>query len=160
MIGVAAAALDFDPPAPLERLIATLAGAAAPCALFALGVTVALRPLKRVPGELPALIGIKLVAHPAIALALLNVMGDFDPIWTGTGVLMASLPPAATIYVLAVQYRTYVLRGSSAILLGTAASVVTVTIVLYLVTHGLLPGTGAIASRGQPAAHQGPAEER
>ena len=159
MVGVAAAALNFVPPAPLERLIASLSAAAAPCALFALGVTVALRPLKRVPGELPVLIAIKLVVHPAIALILLNVMGDFDPVWIGTGVLTASLPPAATIYVLAVQYRTYVLRGSSAILLGTAASVVTVTGVLYLVTHEILPGTGGIVSGGQPATHQGAAED-
>jgi hypothetical protein len=50
-----------------------------------------------------------------------------------------SLPPAATIYVLATQYDTYVLRASSAILLGTAASVFTVTGVLYLIAHDLLP---------------------
>jgi predicted permease len=58
-----------------------------------------------------------------------------------TAVLLASLPPAATIYVLAVQYQTYVLRGSSAILIGTAASVFTVTGVLYLITHSILPVT-------------------
>ena len=49
------------------------------------------------------------------------------------------LPPAATIYVIASQYQTYVLRASSAILLGTAVSVLTVTAMLYLITHDLLP---------------------
>lgn len=166
ILGVLAAALKFEPPEPLERMIAALAASAAPAALFALGVTVALRPLERVPGELSVLIGIKLLLHPAIALALLNLTGDFDPVWIGTGVLMASLPPAATIYVLAVQYRSYVLRGSSAILLGTAASVVTVTGVLYLVTNGVLPGTEGLSpvrdavSGGEAAADQGFPQQR
>ena len=60
-------------------------------------------------------------------------------VWIYTGVMMASLPPAATIYVIARQYNTYILRGTSAILLGTAASVLTVTGVLYLISNGLLP---------------------
>ncbi len=34
---------------------------------------------------------------------------------------------------------TYILRGSSAILLGTAISVPTVTALLYLISNGLLP---------------------
>jgi predicted permease len=117
-----------------------LAGSAAPCALFALGITVASRPLKRVPLELPFLIAVKLVAHPLLAFAILTWIGGFQRLWIETAVLMASLPPAATIYVIATQYNVYVLRASSAILLGTAASVFTVTGILYLVTHGLLPG--------------------
>jgi len=73
------------------------------------------------------------------AFAILTWVGGFEPIWIHTGVLMASLPPAATTYVIARQYNTYILRGSAAILLGTAASVPTVTLVLYLITSGRLP---------------------
>ena len=40
---------------------------------------------------------------------------------------------------LASQYQVYVERASSAVLIGTIASVVTVTALLYLVTHDLLP---------------------
>ncbi len=139
LLGVAGAALQFRPPDPVDRLLAALGNAAAPCALFALGVTVACRPLKRVPGELPVLIAMKLVVHPLVVLAILGWIGGFQQIWVKTAVLMASLPPAATIYVLAAQYETYVQRASSAILIGTGVSVVTVTAVLYLLTHGLLP---------------------
>ena len=139
LIGVAGAAIEFRPPGPLHRLLELLSGSAAPCALFALGVTVASRPLERVPAELPVLILVKLVLHPVLALAILSWIGGFERLWVETAVLMASLPPAATIYVLATQYQTYILRGSSAILLGTAASVVTVTGVLYLITNDLLP---------------------
>jgi malonate transporter and related proteins len=139
LAGVAGAALEVAPPAPVERLLDVLSAAAAPCALFALGVTVALRPLKRVAGELPMLIAVKLAVHPVIAYGLLTWVGGFEPVWVYTGVLMASLPPAATIYVVASQYRIYVYRASSAILIGTAASIPTVTAVLYLVTEGMLP---------------------
>ena len=139
LAGVAGAAFEFRPPEPIERLLTVMSGSAAPCALFALGVTVASRQLKRVPAELPVLILVKLALHPALVLAILSFVGGFDEVWVETAVLMASLPPAATIYVIATQYETYVLRASSAILIGTAASVFTVTGVLYLITHDLLP---------------------
>jgi len=139
IVGVLGAVFELRPPEPVDRLLTLLQNAAAPCALFALGVTVALRPLERVPRELPVLVAIKLIVHPIIAWLLLTWIGGLNETWIYTGVLMASLPPAATIYVIATQYHTYVLRGSSGILLGTAASVVTVSVVLYLISNGLLP---------------------
>jgi malonate transporter len=45
-IGAVAAAYHFEPPVAVERLLAFLYTSAAPCALFALGVTVALRPMQ------------------------------------------------------------------------------------------------------------------
>ena len=51
---------------------------------------------------------------------------------------MASLPPAANVFVIAGQYRVYMERASSAILIGTVTSVFTVTLVLYLVRNDLL----------------------
>ena len=59
---------EFEPPIALDRLMGYLQGSAAPCALFLLGVTVALRRGGRVPWEVPVLGLIKLVVHPAIAL--------------------------------------------------------------------------------------------
>ena len=48
-LGVASAAIHFEPPVALDRLMQFLQNAAAPCALFALGVTVALRPMQTHP---------------------------------------------------------------------------------------------------------------
>jgi malonate transporter len=59
-LGIAAAAFHFQTPGPLQRIIDFLSGAAAPCALFAMGVTIALRPLTRVPTEVPWLLFVKL----------------------------------------------------------------------------------------------------
>ena len=52
--------------APFERLIDYLAQAAAPCALFAMGVTMALRPIKRIPVEIGYIVPIKLIVHPVL----------------------------------------------------------------------------------------------
>jgi predicted permease len=120
-------------------MLTFLRNSAAPTALFAVGVTVALQPVGRSAPELPVLIFMKLVVHPLMAWAVLTTLGGFDPVWVKTAVLMACLPPAATIFVAAQQYQVYVARAASAILFGTAVSVLTVTAVLWLVTHDLIP---------------------
>ena len=63
-LGVASAAVHFQPPVALDRLMQFLQNAAAPCALFTLGVTVALRPLKKMPWEVPFLTLVKLAVAP------------------------------------------------------------------------------------------------
>ncbi|WP_321340851.1 AEC family transporter [Breoghania sp.] len=140
ILGVGAAAIEFKAPAALDTLLTFLRSAAAPCALFALGVTVAIRPMGRIPGELPILLFIKLILHPLLVLLLLNWIGGFSPLWVATAVLMACLPPAANVFVMATAYQTYVQRASAIVLLGTLASVVTVTAFLYAITNNLLPG--------------------
>ena len=141
VLGVASAALHFQPPVALDRLMQFLQNAAAPCALFALGVTFALRPVERIPWEVPFTVAIKTVAHPAIVLAYLSLLGPFDPIWTYTAVLMAALPPALNVFIMERQYDTWVLQASGSVLLGTFCSVITLTTVMWLVKTGALPLT-------------------
>ena len=138
-LGLMAATTHFVAPAPVETMLQFLKNAAAPSALFTLGVTVALRPLKTVPVELPALIGIKLVLHPLIVWLMLSWLGDFGWEWTMTAVLMAALPPALNVFVIANQYKVYVEQASTAILVGTVLSVGTVTGLLWLMGNHVLP---------------------
>ena len=137
--GVIAAYFQFQPPGPVDQLLTFLRSAAAPAALFAMGVTVALRPLKRVPWELPGILFVKLIIHPIIVVVMLNLIGVNDPVWVSTAILMAALPPALNVFILAQQYDTYVQRASSSVLIGTVVSVFTVTAVLFLVKEGLVP---------------------
>lgn len=136
--GGLAAYLHWAPPAPVMKLVELLSGSAAPCALFMLGVTVALRPVKRVPVELPALLFVKLIVHPALVFAIFWTVGGFDRLWVATAVLMASLPPALNVFVMASQYNAYVERASTTILVGTIASVATVTGLLALIVSGAI----------------------
>jgi malonate transporter len=138
-LGVASAAVHFRPPVALDRLMQFLQNAAAPCALFTLGVTVALRPLKKMPWEVPFLTAVKLMLHPMLVFLLLSLFGPFDQTWVYTAVLMAALPPALNVFVFARQYDTWVEQASGAVLVGTLVSVVTLTTVMWMVKTGALP---------------------
>jgi predicted permease len=138
-LGIAAAAYRIEPPEAVDRLLQFLYTSAAPCALFALGVTVALRPLERMPREVPWLIAVKLVLHPVLILLLLPLFGTFSETWVSTAVLMAALPPALTAFVFARQYGTWIEQASSVVLIGTLASVATLTAVMWLVKAHALP---------------------
>ena len=81
-----------------------LQNAAAPCALFALGVTVALRPLQKMPWEVPMLVRGQAALHPVLVFLLLSLFGPFERTWVYTAVLMAALPPALNVFVFARQY--------------------------------------------------------
>jgi malonate transporter and related proteins len=138
-VAVLAAYVKWQPPEALDTLINFLSRAAAPCALFALGVTVALRPYEGVPKELPIHLCIKLVLHPLLVWLVLSAVGDFPPAWVYTAMLMAALPPAGNVFVMARHYDVYVQRASSGVLVGTIVSVVTVTTLMYLIVNRLIP---------------------
>ncbi|MEO0327641.1 MAG: AEC family transporter [Pseudomonadota bacterium] len=139
IIGVCAAAVQFSPPDALQRLISYLAQAAAPCALFAMGVTLALRQLKRVPLSLSYIVPIKLIVHPLSMYVGLSWAGNFDSDWVFAAVLLASLPIATNVYVIAQQYDVWVERASASIMITTGLSVFTVSALLYAITTGILP---------------------
>jgi hypothetical protein len=136
--GVLAAAFEFQPPKAVNTMLLYLSNAAAPCALFAMGVNIALRPVGRIPLELPLVLSVKLVLHPVLVFLLLSWLGGFEPLWVATAVLMSCLPPATNVFVIAQQYGTYVQRASSFVLIGTAVSIVTVTAFIWALTTGFL----------------------
>ncbi len=139
IVGVLAAAIEFQPPGWIDRMLTFLSGAAAPCALFAMGVSVALRKVRRFPTEMTILLPIKLIFHPLLVYFLLSAVGGIPQTWIYTAILMACLPPAANVFVVAQQYDIYVERASSAVMIGTLLSVVTVTMFLYFITQDMLP---------------------
>lgn len=139
LLGVLAAAFHFRAPMALDRLLEIVSRAAAPCALFAMGVTLALRPIRRMPRSIGPIVLLKLIVHPLLCYTLLSLIGDFPTIWVWTAVLLASLPTATNVYVIAQQYGVWVERASASILVTTVASVATVTVLLYVIRSGVLP---------------------
>jgi malonate transporter and related proteins len=136
--GALVAALHIHLPAAIDNTLLFLQNAAAPTALFVLGVTVALRPFGRVPWEVPGVVAAKLLIHPLVVFGLMLLMGPFAQPWAATAVLMASLPPALNVFVIARQNETWVEPASVAVLIGTFASVVTLTSVMWLIQSGRL----------------------
>lgn len=139
VLGVLSAAIHFEPPVALDRLMQFLQNAAAPCALFVLGVTVALRPFPRLHWDVPAIVPIKLVLHPLIVFFVLSWLGPFNASWTYAAVLMAALPPALNVFILSRQYDVWVEEASGSVMIGTIVSVVTLTGVMWMIKSGMLP---------------------
>lgn len=137
--GFLAAGTGFKPPLVLQTMIDNLAQAAAPCALFAMGVTLALRPLKRVPVEIPYIVPAKLMVLPVLMYFYLSFTGNYPEVWVATALLLAALPTATNVFVIAQQYSTWQERASATVLITTVISVVTVSGLLYLIKSGAFP---------------------
>ena len=138
-LGFAASWYQYAPPPAIDNMLRYMANAAPACALFALGVTVALQPLKRINWDLPFITAAKLILHPLIVLGVLLLMGGFSPTWIQVAVLMAALPTAANVFVMASHYETYIDGTSSAILFNTLISLGTISILLIIRSTGHLP---------------------
>ena len=95
--------------------------------------------LKRVPVELSWLVPIKLVIHPLVVWLFLGFVSDVDDAWVQSAMLMASLPAATNVFVIAQQYQVWVERATATVLVTTVLSVATVTLLLYLLSTGHLP---------------------
>lgn len=126
-LGILASLSGVKLPAVAMDFTTLLGSAAAPCALFALGSSLVGRKIAGAVAETGFVTVVKLVVHPvAVWIAMFHVF-TIDPDWAWAAVIASTMPVAATVFVLAQQYETYVARSSSAILVSTVISVVTVT---------------------------------
>jgi malonate transporter and related proteins len=132
LLGALFSAVAAGLPTPLENFTELLGGAAGPCALFALGATLASQRISSGLGEVSYMTAFKLFIHPAAMWFATTRIFDVDPLWATVATLGAALPVAANVFIVARQYDTYVERTSSAILVSTAVSVVTVSALLVV----------------------------
>ena len=130
--GVLVSAVSLGLPTPIENFTDLLGRAAGPCALFALGATLASFPISSGISEVSYMTFFKLLIHPAAIWFATTRLFDVDPLWASVAILGAALPVAANVFIVAEQYDTYVERVSSAILVSTAISVVTVSALLTI----------------------------
>lgn len=130
--GLAASALRLSPPTPVTNFLDLLGGTAGPCALFALGATLAGRKVAGGAAEISYMTSMKLVLHPAALFFTTTFFFDVQPLWATAALLGAALPIAANVFIVARQYDVYVVRTSSAILVSTAISMISVSILLVI----------------------------
>ncbi len=138
LLGILAAVTELPVPVAIDTVLDMLKNSAAPAALFTMGVVVAHRSVRVQGPGVPLFLMIKLLLHPLLVYFMMQWLGPFDPVWQNTAILMACLPPALNVYVLASDYKTYVQEASSIVLLGTILAIFTVTATLYLVEAGWL----------------------
>lgn len=134
VLGLGWSALHLPIPAPMNSFLTTLGAAATPCALFAIGASLAGKSAERlvVAGWLSFA---KLVLHPAAVAVAALLIFPVEPYAASVMIATAALPVAGNVYMLAQHYGVAPARVSASILLSTLVSVVTVSAVIAWVQH-------------------------
>ncbi|MET4103028.1 malonate transporter [Roseovarius sp. MBR-78] len=116
-------------PAPMNAFLALLGGAATPCALFAIGASLAEKTAER-PHVAAWLSSCKLVLHPAaVAVSALWVF-ELPGYAAAVVIAAAALPVAGNVFIIAQSYGVAPRRVSSAIFLSTGAALISVSVVI------------------------------
>ena len=132
-LGLIVSAFSVPIPRFVNDFLSILGAAATPGALFAIGASLASKSAERV-----AIAGWlsfnKLILHPAAVAVAALFLFDVDPYAAGVMIAAAALPVAGNVYILAQHYGVAPTRVSASILISTALSVVTVSLVIAWVT--------------------------
>ena len=123
-------------PKPIGNFLDLMAAAAGPAALFALGLSLFGRKLLGDVAEVAWLTALKLLVHPMMTYVLATYIFALEPIWAKSAVILSALPVGALVFVVAQQYDVYVQRASSAIVVTTALSVLTISMLLIWLQVG------------------------
>lgn len=131
-LGIAVSAVGLPIPTPVEKWLDLLGAAAAPCALFAIGLFLSDKSVRSGLTEAGCATVIKLLLQPLAAWLVLPLFVDPGSVPGQVALLMAALPTAANAFVLAKQFDIAVEQNSASVLLSTAFSVITVSALLVL----------------------------
>jgi malonate transporter and related proteins len=135
LAGIAYGQTGLAVPGAAERFLALLGGAAAPCALFALGASLTAFEIRGDLKETLAIVGMKLLVHPAIMAVLAFYVFELPPLAAAVAILTAACPVGANVFIMSRQYDIYLGRSASAVLISTALSVATLTFLLAILRH-------------------------
>ena len=129
-LGMVYSGAGLPMPVPVEKWIDLLGAAAAPCALFAIGLFLSDKSVKSGLVEAGLMTIIKLLVQPVLAFLILPFFVDLHSVAGKVALLMAALPTAANAFVLARQFDISVEQNTATVLLSTGFSVVTVSALL------------------------------
>ena len=123
-------------PIVVDRALALLALAAAPCGLIMLGASLAHVGFRgHWQQGLIAATG-KLLVLPLVVYAAGHWVFQLEPLWLTIATLDACMPAGANVYLIAQRYAVGVGRATNAVVLSTVGSVVTVSAALILLGDG------------------------
>lgn len=134
-LGLGWSALALPLPVPAAEFLSVLGAAATPCALFAIGASLAGRSTERL-AVAAWLSSAKLVLHPAAVAVAALVIFPVEPAAALVMVVAAALPVAGNVFILARHYGTAPQRVSTAILVSHVAAVATLPLVIALLQGG------------------------
>jgi hypothetical protein len=130
VLGLAVGSSGWTLPTPIADSTALLGRAALPAALFAMGASLAGYAIRGALGLALAIVGLKTVLQPLVVWLLVDYVFAIASPWSDTAILLAAMPTGVNAYLFATRYRTGEAEAATAILLSTAASLVTVSLIL------------------------------
>ncbi|MGE5145524.1 MAG: AEC family transporter [Candidatus Eiseniibacteriota bacterium] len=136
ILGFICGLLGWRLPAPVDTLFKTFGTAAAPCALFAMGATLAQYRIAGNIAESLALVALKLVVHPLVVFLLATYVFELEPIPRLVAVVLAGMPSGVNSFLFANRYETGVATATTSIFLSTGLSMISSTIILALFSVG------------------------
>lgn len=139
-IGWAIGGVKF--PAVVVSYLGLLADALAPCALFAIGLSLRLETVRSDAAIIALCTLVKLLVMPALVLILVRWV-DLHPVFAVAAVVCAAVPTAKISYVLADQYGIEKTLVAEIISVTTSLSALTLIGWLFLLGH-LYPGVFGI----------------
>lgn len=137
-VGLSWSALSLPYPHWLDRLMELPGQAASPVGLFAAGLALS---NVRIAGNLThasLAIFLKLLLLPIIVYLCSRHVFDLPDMWVGTATIMAALPSGMIGYSYASQYGVGARRAATTVLLSTALSAISLSLVLILFQTGTL----------------------
>jgi predicted permease len=130
--GAALSAAGLALPTAALGFLNLLGSAAGPCALVALGAALALSPAGGVAADVALVTLAKLLLNPLLAWLAGRYLIPLPPERLAAVTLLAAMPTAASVFVLAQHYELWTLRASTSVLLTHVGSVATLGFLLYL----------------------------
>tara|TARA_E500000305_G_scaffold110835_1_gene120203 strand:+ start:3440 stop:4378 length:939 start_codon:yes stop_codon:yes gene_type:complete len=118
-------------PQPVVDITGFLGRAALPCAVFAMGASLA---LYRISGAIwEAFVGsvLKLIAFPAITYVIATHLFVMDTLWRDIAVIMAALPVGVNVYLFADRYDAGAPAAATSMLISTFLSFGTIGLLLH-----------------------------
>lgn len=132
LLGLGANLLGLRLWAPVAWLGGGMSLVAIPCALLALGASLAGYRLEGQLAPATVLTVVKLILHPLLAwIIVVPILGLGAP-WAPVAVVMAGMPSGAMVYLFGARYETASEVAASTVVLSSGLSVLTLTVVLVL----------------------------
>ena len=102
---------------------------------MALGASLALSPSGGARIDVALVAALKLLVNPLLVWLVAGLLLPDDPIKRAAVTLLAAMPTAASVFVIAQRYETWVLRASTSVLVTHLGSVATLSLLLYVLSR-------------------------
>lgn len=124
--------LGLEIPRGIDSIAKSLSGAALPCAVFSMGVSLGQYRIRGGISQAFTLIALKNLAHPLLVWMLAGPVFNLPPLWIKVAVILAACPIGINTYLFAQRYNTLIPTTAAAVVLSTGISFFTISFILLL----------------------------